>query len=398
MDELLTRVLTACRGELSGLYPGLNAAFACLPWQEGGAVGTDGTRFFVNDSLVTLYGADPARVRRGYLHCLLHCLFLHIRIPDRVDPELWGLACDIWVEGYLDTLKEPRLLAPDPRREALGLPGDPWQILSRLERQPDLLEERRAVFSFDDHSLWPRAIPASLQSRWEGLSSGGGGLGTGSRGGKTKAEEESVEAYRGSLYDFRKYLRRFTIPREELITDEESFDYLFYQLGMDLYGNMPLLEPLEYREVVALDALVIAIDTSGSCDAALVGRFLRETYGIFSTQENFFRKMKVVFFQCDCCLQDTAVITCREQWERYADNVRIKGRGGTDFTPVFREVERLRREGMLPKPRALLYFTDGDGIYPGKPDYETVFVLSGPRRHPELVPKWANILELEGER
>ena len=58
---------------------------------------------------------------------------------------------------------------------------------------------------------------------------------------------------------------------------------------------MPLLEPLEYKEVWRLDALAIAIDTSGSCDAALVSRFLKETYGIFSSRENFFQKMKVVF-------------------------------------------------------------------------------------------------------
>ena len=41
MDALLNKVLTACRGELTGLYPGLNAAFAYLPWQEGKTVGTD---------------------------------------------------------------------------------------------------------------------------------------------------------------------------------------------------------------------------------------------------------------------------------------------------------------------------------------------------------------------
>ena len=105
--------------------------------------------------------------------------------------------------------------------------------------------------------------------------------------------------------------------------------------------------------------------------------------------------MKVVFFQCDCCLQDTAIITNRQQWNGYADSLKIKGRGGTDFTPVFREIQRLREKGIIPKPRALLYFTDGDGVYPHKPDYETVFVLAGPKRHPELVPKWAKILELE---
>ena len=223
----------------------------------------------------------------------------------------------------------------------------------------------------------------------------GDALGQGARGCSGGEGEENPGDLQDPLFDFRRYLRRFTVPREELETDEDSFDYGFYTLGMERYGNMPLLEPLEYKEVRRLDAFAIAIDTSASCDAVLVRRFLEEVYGILSTQENFFRKMKAVFFQCDCCLQDKAVITNREQWLSYGRNIKIKGRGGTDFTPVFREIEAMRARGELPRPRALLYFTDGDGYYPHKPDYETVFVLVGPQKHPELVPKWAKTLVLE---
>ena len=55
----------------------------------------------------------------------------------------------------------------------------------------------------------------------------------------------------------------------------------------------------------------------------------------------------------------------------------------------------MRDRHEFPKPRALLFFTDGDGYYPREPDYETVFVLAGPRKHPELVPKWAKTLMLD---
>ena len=56
--------------------------------------------------------------------------------------------------------------------------------------------------------------------------------------------------------------------------DEDSFDYIFYNFGMEQYGNLPLIEPLEYKEVNRLEELVIAIDTSGSCSKELVRRFL----------------------------------------------------------------------------------------------------------------------------
>ena len=81
---------------------------------------------------------------------------------------------------------------------------------------------------------------------------------------------------------------------------------------MEHYGNLPLIEPLEYKEVNRLEELVIAIDTSGSCDGETVRRFLGETYSILSEKENFFHKMKVYLIQCDCCIQDVKVIHSAE--------------------------------------------------------------------------------------
>ena len=138
---------------------------------------------------------------------------------------------------------------------------------------------------------------------------------------------------------------------------------------------------------------MIAIDTSGSCSAETVGRFLAETYKILASQENFFRKMKVYFIQCDCIVQDVTLIRCPEDWLDYAKKIRIQGRGGTDFTPVFDYVQKLREKRELKNLKALLYFTDGDGFYPSTPpDYETAFVLLQVTGHPELVPKWGRCL------
>mgnify|MGYP004569567381 FL=1 len=392
MESLNDKILTACRTELCGLYPGLNGAFAMLPQKDGQAMATDGQAIYTPADLPRMYAESPAGVRRGYLHMLLHCLFLHIRLPDRVDPEDWGLACDLWTEKFIEDLQQPRLHTENPARDQVlpRIGGTPWQIMKQLPEFDRETLKKAAVF--DDHSLWMPDIPEPLAKKWEGMSGGGDALGRGNRGRAGGDGEEKPGDLRDPLFDFRRYLRRFTVPREELETDEDSFDYMFYNLGIERYGNMPLLEPLEYKEVRRLDALAIAIDTSASCDAALVRRFLEEVYGIFSSQENFFRKMQVVFFQCDCCLQDKTVITDREQWLDYGRNIKIKGRGGTDYTPVFREIQAMRDRGELKKPRALLYFTDGDGYYPHAPDYETVFVLAGPKKHPELVPKWAKSL------
>ena len=77
-----------------------------------------------------------------------------------------------------------------------------------------------------------------------------------------------------SRTDYREFLRRFKVLREEGGVDLDSFDYGMYSFGLDHYGNMPLIEENEFREVKKIQELVIAIDTSASCKDSLVQRFL----------------------------------------------------------------------------------------------------------------------------
>ena len=139
-----------------------------------------------------------------------------------------------------------------------------------------------------------------------------------------------------------------------------------------------------------MEELVIAIDTSGSCSSEIVQQFLAETYSILSNRENFFHKMKVYIIQCDCCIQDVVVIHSEEEWKAYSRNIRIQGRGGTDFRPVFTYVQEQRQKKELKNLKALIYFTDGDGIYPrSAPDYKTAFVFLERTQKMDLVPPWA---------
>ena len=79
------------------------------------------------------------------------------------------------------------------------------------------------------------------------------------------------------------------MTEEELQLDLDSFDYIPYLYGLARYGNLPLVEPLEYTETSKVEELVIAIDTSGSCSAGTVQQFLAETCRILANRENFFR-------------------------------------------------------------------------------------------------------------
>ena len=74
----------------------------------------------------------------------------------------------------------------------------------------------------------------------------------------------------------------------------------------------------------------------------------------------------------------------------YIRNIRIQGRGGTDFRPVFAYVQEQRQKKELKDLKALIYFTDGDGIYPrSAPEYRCAFVFLEQTQKMDLVPPWA---------
>ena len=406
-ENLSYRLLLCCQNELYSLYPYLDGAFASLRFrisEETKTMGTDGRHLlFCPDFLVGIYGENPGILRRGSLHILIHCLFLHpFRRFDR-DPKLWNLACDMAVEQILHREQQPRLEISENavRTRCLEQMGETplgaeviYEMLLK-EAFSDPPAAMEAAFLLDDHSLWGLA-GAEDQRKWEHVLSytSENRNGKGSHAGSQAGDKcEILENLPAGTRDYRKYLRQFAVSREEMELDPFSFDYIYYNLGMERYGNLPLLEPLEYREGHKLQQLVIAIDTSGSCDRDTVRNFLSETYGILSSRENFFQKMEVHLIQCDCLIQSAAVIHSQEEWKKYSREIRIEGRGGTDFTPVFRYVDELRDHGKLRDLKALLYFTDGDGYFPReKPSYETAFVFLHPNEFMEAVPAWAQKL------
>ena len=176
--------------------------------------------------------------------------------------------------------------------------------------------------------------------------------------------------------DFRDFLEKLTVFREVTHVDPDSFDYGYYNYGMEVYGNMPLIEENEFCEERRISDLVIAIDTSASTEQGQVQHFLDETAAILRRRTNFFQRIRVHLILCDDRVQEDIVLTKPEEIEEYAAHFEMKGGYGTDFRPVFQYVEKLRTQGALPELRGLMYFTDGHGPYPTKPtDYQTAFVF-----------------------
>lgn len=193
------------------------------------------------------------------------------------------------------------------------------------------------------------------------------------------------------VYDYSTFLRKFMCINEQMKINDDEFDYIYYTFGMDRYGNTPLIEPLEYKDVKRIRDFVIAIDTSESVNGDLVRRFIEHTFSILKESEDFSTKVNIHVVQCDSKIQSDHKITDLKDVDRMMQNFAIRGFGGTDFRPVFDYVETLRKRGELTEMKGLLYFTDGLGRFPeSTPDYDTAFVFmdSGEQDLPP-VPSWA---------
>lgn len=401
--SLHQKIWNLTREQLSVKYPFFRKLLWNFSFQESettSTAGTDGRIIYFNpDFVIKSFQESSSKLEELFLHMLYHCLFLHPVMDVPEDPLLWNLACDTAVHRIIRNEKKEQ----NPVKIYLEFRRISASDSSKPETSAASIAKAEGVPTPDDHSFWKytdrKQFLETIQRTAGGMSGAGMGLyGNSGRGTAPGNQTEELSVEEKGTYDFHRFLRRFAIHREEIHTDTQSFDYIPYMYGLNHYGNIPLIEYLEYQEVTRLRELVIAIDTSGSCSSDTVRRFMEETYGILSDQENFFRKMNLYIIQCDCFVQDTAHITSEKDWKDYLRNLQIHGRSGTDFRPVFEYVEKLRRERKLKNLKGLLYFTDGDGIYPEKAtDYETAFVFYKEKAMHQKVPAWAVKLYLDTE-
>ena len=419
---LCTRILQNSRNELYLNMRYLDLSLSSLGFEMDPAcrgLGTDGfVIYYHGEYLCDLYRRSRVFVNRAYLHMVLHCLFCHMDTMGRRDGRIWNLACDIAAESVIDGLylKCVHIQTPPFRMDWYGRLRQRLQVLNAegvykaleemklTERQ---LERLEAEFLVDDHQYWqlPPDAPKTgvvRQNQWsnnrEKLQTEMETMGN-RQDEDTKSLLEQVQVENRSRYDYRRFLQKFSVLREEMLVDEDSFDYVFYTYGLSLYGNMPLVEPLESKEVSRIEDFVLVIDTSMSCSGDLVRRFLEETYSVLCQSDSYFKKTNIHIIQCDDQVQQDRRITCRQEMEAYMQEFSIIGQGGTDFRPAFEYVNQMLGRGEFHRLKGLLYFTDGEGIYPVKrPVYDTAFVFVKEQYTDISVPAWAMKVILEPEQ
>ena len=412
-------------------------------------------------AVIKTFKNNPKALTRGYFHMVLHSIFQHIWFSKNRKITLWNLACDMAVENVIleigldcmaldsDSEKQREINKIKEKVKVLSAQNIYHYLEDNTVSDQDKLLS--ALFKYDVHDCWyeVRNVTGSSEELFgdqvkDDVSNVGNNhfknatndTGERQEGEDTSDEDVQIEQVKNALndwkeisekletdletfnkefgdkvdvmvqslkqlhkekYDYSTFLRKFMRIGEKMMVNDDEFDMIFYTYGLKVYENLPLIEPLEFKEMSNVKELVIAIDTSGSVQGDIVQGFLQKTYNLFQNRKDFFSRFNIHILQCDMKIQEVKVIHTPVEFTEYIETIELKGFGGTDFRPVFNYCDEMIEQKVFRDFGGLLYFTDGDGIYPKKkPTYQTAFLfLEGNKDI--TVPPWAIKYVIEGD-
>ena len=433
LNELALDTLNLSRDILVIDLRFLDVALSCLqPIKvEKLTLLTDGKHIIYNPIFVLKrYKTAKEIIIRDYLHVVLHCIYQHMFVSPSVNQLLWDLACDIAVENTINdiNIETTAVTKANMEKDVINYlknninyitAENIYVFLENANLDKEAICNWNGIFQSDNHDLWYMSqqsattylgmesnnsdnkninqdetqidygvfnnndqnvgVDSEMKSEWQKISH------------RVQICMESLEKQQGiaggalcqnllevnrEKYDYSSFLKKFAVMNEAMKINDDEFDYIFYTYGLKLYDRIPLIEPLEYKEIKAIKEFAIVIDTSGSVSGELVQMFMQKTYNILKSTESFFTKINVHLIQCDSEVQDDKIITSQKDIEDYIKNMRLKGFGGTDFCPAFKYIDQLCKKKQFKHLKGMLYFTDGYGIFPQKkPNYEVAFVF-----------------------
>jgi predicted metal-dependent peptidase len=353
-----------------------------------------------------------------------------------IDTDMWDLSCDIAVENIINELGEQSIFASRQSYQSSEIKRlksklkyltaeKIYQLYQEEKISPLKIQQIRQSFLADDHSIWYTTDSGSGEGEGEGQQNQGQNQSfdgasrqaleerwrqiseyiqadlesfSKQRGDSAGSLIQNIQQINREKHDYTQFLKKFATMHEAMKINDDEFDYIFYTYGLKLYEKMPLIEPLEYKEIKQVKDFAIIIDTSGSVQGKQVQAFVQKTFNILKNEESFATKFNLHIIQCDARVQQDVKITTQQELDEYIKTMKLFGFGGTDFRPAFDYVNQLIKNKEFTKLKGIIYFTDGYGSFPlKKPDYETAFVFVRDDLEIPEVPAWAIKLILEKE-
>lgn len=414
-DTLARDVLMLSRNTLLVNLRFLDAALSRFELADQGTdtLATDGQTLYYNTlHILKAYREEHAVPVRDYLHLVLHCVFRHMFPQRSVERELWDLACDIAVEhavtGFAllavtaEREQKQQIITSRMQREIGMLTAE--KIYRYLERKPYWLEEYddlRSLFLADDHHLWyaERFGCEEAETFWQGVSRRMQvDMETFARkqGDKAQAMMQNLREVNRESYDYAGFLRKFASRGEVMKSNPEEFDYIFYTYGMNAYGNMPLIEPVEHKEIKKVRDFVLAVDLCGAVSVAEARRFVRKAFEVFKLHERAGLKIRLHLLACGGAELEYKLADTQEELEEFLGCLRTHYREEGDFRPAFLWTDDMLHTRQFRNLKGLLYFTDATGPFPPtKPAYDAAIVFVNDNYSTPDVPPWAIRLVLQ---
>jgi predicted metal-dependent peptidase len=375
----LTRKISRAKAKLLVEYPYFGTLASRLELSRNDDIGSflsDGTRFEFNDDY--LEGLSLDELGFALANGAMHAALAHeSRQMDRMG-WLWQLATDYAINAMLveNGLARPESIHYDPRFD--GMYAE--EIYAHLKEEIKNEE-------FDDNEANDTGFNEQNRRHQQQMQNAEGDRDA--KGHRPRmevendyrpaqigtAEEQFEQIAREALEKTRKMGelpggidRFFTIGTEPKIDWRHELHMIVDHYYRNDYRMMPPSKKLLYAGTYlpSLDSdmfkAVIAIDSSGSVDAVLLGNFIAEIESLMLNFPNY--RLEVLV--CDAKVQSHATFVGGDVLE-----VELKGGGGTDFRPVFDYID-----ANLPDTQLLLYFTDLQGRFPpGEPLYEIVWIV-----------------------
>lgn len=311
---------------------------------------TDGIRIYYNPEYVV--GLSEAERNGVLLHEVSHCIYLHCTPKRRMNREQkrWNVAADYAINleirdlGY--TLPQGVLL-DDKYRDM-----NAEMIYDALPKNIDHLE------TLDVH-----IEPADGSEEWDDM------------------EDRVISAYEMTkdFYEDKKNHGKFPggIQRwiDKLRKSKVKWERIFHKyvgqaLAKDDFSYTRCNRRMLPQDIYLPDlrnhiigSVVLGIDTSGSITPKILEQFAAEMAKISHLTN------EVTVITCDATVHEVVKI---HKMENFLKKVKFKGGGGTDFRPVFKEVEKQKQA-----PELLIYLTDAWGSFPEKhPPYPVIWCLT----------------------
>lgn len=356
-------LLTKAKSQLTTKHPYFGMLASRLKHEENESIrayASNGKRFLYNPAFVESCSIEELSF--VLTNCVMHHILSHQQRKLKRKGFLWQLATDFAINNLLfkNGVKIPKGANFDKK----------YKNMYAEEIYEELKKERiEAGFDAFEEDLNEKEQEQNDENKFT----------------KVKNIEENLDERDEQQWEYASTLAKEVAIRKSLMplgferlakkVEAKNIDWkfeLYNAINRHMRNNYAFMPPNKkhlYRGFALPSltsdtlSLIVAIDTSGSIQEEILAAFVEE----FKTIMQNFPAVNIELLIADAKIQGHYSFKNAQD----IDFV-LKGGGGTDYRPVFDYID-----ANFPMSSMLLYFTDGDGIFPRiPPSYEVLWALS----------------------